>query len=108
MSTPWCGRRLPRNSSTSSTGNSGSPGDSATAQTSPQTVGGPMSDQEKLIGYLKRVTADLHKTRQELRAAQSRSHEPIAIIGMSCRYPGEVRSPEELWRLVADGVDAVS
>ncbi|MEU0150246.1 type I polyketide synthase [Streptomyces sp. NPDC006288] len=34
--------------------------------------------------------------------------EPIAIVGMSCRYPGDVRSPEDFWRLLADGTDALS
>ncbi|MET8570081.1 SDR family NAD(P)-dependent oxidoreductase [Streptomyces sp. NPDC004783] len=34
--------------------------------------------------------------------------EPIAIIGMSCRFPGRVASPEDLWQVVADGADVIS
>ncbi|XLD98940.1 beta-ketoacyl synthase N-terminal-like domain-containing protein [Streptomyces sp. 184] len=67
-----------------------------------------MANEEKLLDYLKWVTADLHETRQRLADAESGRHEPVAIVGMGCRLPGGVRSPGDLWRLLSAGGDAVS
>ena len=39
--------------------------------------------------------------------APAADHEPIAIVAMSCRYPGGVRDPEQLWELLAAGSDAM-
>ncbi|MDT7788760.1 MAG: hypothetical protein QOF58_7179, partial [Pseudonocardiales bacterium] len=44
----------------------------------------------------------------DLPALVSTSDDPIVIVGMACRYPGGVTTPEELWQLVMDEVDAVS
>ncbi|MFJ2420645.1 SDR family NAD(P)-dependent oxidoreductase, partial [Streptomyces brevispora] len=67
-----------------------------------------MANDEKILDYLKKVTADLHRTRRRLQDAEAAAQEPIAIVAMGCRYPGGVTTPEELWQLVAEGRDAVS
>ncbi|MEU4996255.1 type I polyketide synthase, partial [Streptomyces sp. NPDC021622] len=67
-----------------------------------------MSNEEKYLDYLRRASVDLQEARGKLREAEEREAEPIAIVGMSCRFPGGVRSPEDLWRLLQDGKDAVS
>ncbi|WP_281279344.1 type I polyketide synthase [Streptomyces armeniacus] len=67
-----------------------------------------MANEAKLRDYLKWVTADLHTTRQRLQELESQQQEPVAIVGMSCRLPGSVESPEDFWELLAGGVDAIS
>ncbi|MFE2699810.1 beta-ketoacyl synthase N-terminal-like domain-containing protein, partial [Streptomyces mirabilis] len=61
-----------------------------------------------LAGYLR---AELFGERSgaapAVTAAVVDDGDPIAIVGMSCRFPGGVTSPEELWQLIASGTDAI-
>ncbi len=80
-----------------------------TGLTLPSTVVFDHPTPRDLVAFLlARMNGDDDRAADTLTPAGAAADEPIAIIAMSCRYPGGVTSPEELWELVHQGADVIS
>src|SRR5271169_610582 len=74
----------------------------------PTIRGTRMTDtQERLAEALRASAKETRRLREQNRRLINAAHEPIAVVGVGCRFPGGAGSAEELWDVVAAEVDAV-
>ncbi|MFF2024204.1 type I polyketide synthase [Streptomyces sp. NPDC058171] len=66
------------------------------------------TDTDQVVAALRASLRDNQRLRQENQRLRDDFAEPVAIVAMSCRYPGGVRTPEDLWELLVKERDAVS
>ena len=57
---------------------------------------------------LQRSLLAIEKLESKLKKLENSRQEPIAIVGLGCRFPGGVNSPESFWNLLSEGTDAIT
>ncbi|MFJ2960655.1 type I polyketide synthase [Streptomyces sp. NPDC087270] len=70
-------------------------------------TGAPAAGGDKVVETLKWMANELDATRRQVARLEAERTEPVAIVGMGCRFPGNVASPGDLWRLLSEGTDAI-
>uniref|UniRef100_UPI0003653A1E beta-ketoacyl synthase N-terminal-like domain-containing protein n=1 Tax=Nocardiopsis alkaliphila TaxID=225762 RepID=UPI0003653A1E len=67
-----------------------------------------MTNENKFRDLVKKMAVDLRRARDRVEELEERDREPIAVIGVGCRFPGGVDSPRGLWELVAEGRETLA
>ncbi|MEO0839174.1 MAG: beta-ketoacyl synthase N-terminal-like domain-containing protein [Cyanobacteria bacterium J06643_5] len=68
----------------------------------------PNPEQSNSLSPIKRALLAVEAMQAKLDAVEYAKKEPIAIIGMGCRFPGGVNNPDEYWQLLHNGIDAIA
>src|SRR5688572_19758838 len=63
--------------------------------------------QPDTVARLKRALLAIERLQEKVDRLEHARSEPIAVVGIGCRFPGGANDPESFWRLLRDGVDAV-
>ncbi len=67
-----------------------------------------IKQENESVASSKRLLFALKQARTQLEELQRQKSEPIAIVGMGCRFPGRVKDPESFWQLLKNGVDSIT
>jgi thioester reductase-like protein len=67
-----------------------------------------ITDRIEHLSPLKRALLTLEEMEAKLEAVERAETEPIAIIGLGCRFPGGASNPEKFWQVLRQGIDAIS
>jgi len=76
------------------------------SQSNPKPTGS--TNEKRLERHLRTMSAELRAAKTRTRELEERQQEPIAVVGIGCRYPGGVSGADDLWRVVQGRQDTIS
>lgn len=73
----------------------------------PGPVSSPSTNGSATLSPLKRALLAVERMQKRVDAQEAQRHEPIAVVGMSCRFPGGATNPDAFWNMLQTGADGI-